>query len=365
MGEKTDAENAATPPEKKPAAQSADKPPTPPAGKPSTPSAPPKNIPLIRWQRPMIVVLIAAAPAAMSAVYRFGWRAMAVIAVTALTAFVAEWLFTRARKEPVSSAVFVTAVLLALTLPPTIPYWIAAVGAVVAICFGKELFGGFGRNIFNPALVGRCFIYICFPVAMTGRWAQAAAGPSGGFALWATKTIDAVTAATPLDKWRLNADLTPYADLLLGNRTGSLGETMAVAILIGAAILLFTRVADWHIMLSCVLGALALGGIFKLAGLPGAPNPLWTVLAGGFLFGAVFMVTDPVSASRTPAGKWIYGALAGMLTVVMRRFGIFPEGMMFAILLGNTFIPAIDIGVRGVMASRKKPEPAPGKEAAA
>jgi Na+-transporting NADH:ubiquinone oxidoreductase subunit B len=317
--------------------------------------APPKSYPLIRWQKPMILVLAACIPAAASGVYRFGWRSLAVMAVTGGVAFLAEWLFTRSRKEPVTSAVFVTAALLALTLPPTVPFWIAAVGAFVGICFGKEMFGGFGRNVFNPALVGRCFIYVCFPVAMTGRWVQPASGWPGGLASWITRGIDASSQATPLIRLRTMGleGLTPHLKLLIGERAGCIGETAAIAILLGAALLLIRKVADWRLMAGCAGGALLLSTIFWLTDGRTPPDPLWDLLAGGFLFGAVFMITDPVSAAKTRPGKWIYAFLVGGLTVLMRRFGVFPEGIMFAILMGNTFVPAIDIAVRAA-SERKK-----------
>jgi Na+-transporting NADH:ubiquinone oxidoreductase subunit B len=316
---------------------------------------PPKAQPLIRWQKPMIGVLLACIPAALSGVYRFGWRCLAVIAVAAVVAFITERLFTRARKEPVTSAVFVTAVLLALTLPPTVPFWIVAVGAFVGICFGKEMFGGFGRNVFNPALVGRCFIYVCFPVAMTARWSQPASGWPGGFATWVTQVIDVSSQATPLIRLRTMGleGLTPHIQLLIGERGGCIGETAAIAILLGAFLLLIRKVADWKLMTGCVGGALLLSTIFWLAGGRKPPDPLWTTLAGGFLFGSVFMITDPVSAAKTPAGKWIYALLVGCLTVLMRRFGVFPEGIMFAILMANAFVPAIDIAVRAASEGKK------------
>lgn len=318
------------------------------SGGAKVPAGAQKRLPLMRVQKPMTAVLVALTPAMLSAIYRFGWRSAAVLAAVTAACFFAEWTFTRKRKEPVSEAVFVTAMLLTLTLPPTIPYWIAVVGGLTAIYFGKEFFGGFGRNVFNPALVGRCFIYICFPISMTGRWGSVASGWPGGFARWSTQLIDASATATPLVRLKTlgPVDLKPYMDFLIGERAGCMGETAALAILLGAAYLLVRKVADWRLMTGCVGSAFILSGIFWLADGRTGADPLWSILAGGFLFGSVFMITDPVSASRTPAGKWIYGACVGTLTVLMRRLGVFPEGIMFAILFMNAFNPAIDIGIK-------------------
>lgn len=324
----------------------------------TTPAAAPgaavkKPTPLIRWQPPMIGLMTACIPVVLASVYRFGWRSLAVVAVACGVGFVTEWLFTRKRPEPVSSAVFVTGILIALTLPPAVPFWIVAVGAFVGVMFGKELFGGFGRNVFNPALVGRCFIYVCFPVAMTGQWTTPVGGTWGGFVRWTGDAINGVTGATPLFRFSQEHFLTPHLDLFLGNRAGCLGETMGPAILIGAAYLLIRKFADWRLMLSPVIGALGMGAILKYSGVAHMADPLWTVLAGGFLFGVVFMVTEPVTAPRTTQARWVYGLFIGCLTVVIRRFGTFPENIMFAILIGNAFAPLLDIIVRNLTAGKK------------
>ena len=174
--------------------------------------------------------------------------------------------------------------------------------------------------------------------------------------MWITKGIDASSQATPLIRLRtLGAEgFVPHLKLLIGERGGCLGETAAVAILLGAALLLIRKAADWRLMTGCAGGALLLSSVFWFANGMKPPDPLWNLLAGGFLFAAVFMVTDPVSAARTPAGKWITSALAGCLTVMMRRFGAFPEGIMFAILMVNAFAPAIDIAVKEWMSKQAK-----------
>ena len=327
------------------------------------PSQPAKRKrPFIRWQKPMIGVLIALTPCTFSAIYRFGWRTLAVIAAVTAAAVVSEWLFTRQRNEPVSSAVFVTSLILALILPPTLPLWMAAVGAVVAIAISKEAFGGFGRNVFNPAMTGRCFLYICFAQRMSVFWSQPASGV-GGMTQWLTEPIQAVTGATPLDQFKTalttagqsveTVDLPGYWDLLIGNRAGCLGETAGLAILLGAAYLLWKRYADWRLIASAIVGLLVTTVLLRLSGVQGIPDPLWNLLAGGFLFAAVFMVTDPVSAPRRRPSKYISGFLVGALTVILRRFGIFPEGVMFALLLANTFNPTIDLAVAAVQEKKK------------
>jgi len=335
-------------------------------GNPTTGSSeqtPSQRYPLIRWQKPMIGVLVALVPCIASALYRFGWRTVAILAACAIPAFLAEWLFTRSRKEPVSSAVFVTAALLALTLPPTIPLWMAALGAGVAIVFAKECFGGFGRNIFNPALTGRCFMYVCFANAMSVRWTEPASGGAGALATWVTPGLDAITKPTPLSYLRnVIADPTStveaarlpgHLDLLLGHRAGCLGETAALAIIAGGAYLIARRYADWRLMLSAVLGLLGASLVIWLLGIKGVRDPVWNLLSGGFLFGAVFMVTDPVSAPRRPLARWAYGLLVGALTVIIRRFGVFPEGTMFAILLMNAFNPSLDL-LAGALDGRQR-----------
>lgn len=304
------------------------------------------------YQKPMIRVMAATVPAMLGAVYFFGWRALAVIAVSIVVGSFFEWLFCRKRGEKVSSAVLVTAVLFALIMPPRVPYGVVAVGMAVAIVFGKEVFGGFGRNVFNPALVGRCFVYVCFPRAMTAEWLAPYGGLPGGLAHWA-RAADAFTRATPLTQYKAGETAASLGDLLLGHVGGCLGETSALLILIGGAYLLWTRTANWRIIASCLVGAAVTSAAFRYGGAETLPGPLFTVLAGGFMFGAVFMATDPISAAQTNEGRLIYGGLIGVLTVIMRGFSNFPEGVMFAILLMNMFNPAIDHYIREAKKARK------------
>jgi len=296
-------------------------------------------------------VLYALVPAVVASVYFFGWRALVVLAVVNAAGFLTEFIFTRYTRTGVTSAVFVTSFLFALSLPPGIPIWIAVVGVVFGVLFGKMVFGGFGRNVFNPALVGRVFIYVSFTVPMTAKWVQpltAATGPLrlpgpwGGFTRWAA---DAVSGPTPLRLLRQGAPVDALP-LLWGNVAGSLGETSAVLIVLGGLFIVWKKAANWRIVVSELAGFVVPQAIFWLAGVRHAADPLTALLAGSTLLGMFFMATDPVSASQTQGGRWIYGALVGALTVLIRTFSIWPEGTMFAILLGNTFAPIVDHVVR-------------------
>ncbi|MFH0962549.1 MAG: RnfABCDGE type electron transport complex subunit D [Planctomycetota bacterium] len=321
---------------------------------PAPPKAPASRAKLILWQRPMVVVLLAAIPPAAAAVYFFGWRVLLMLAVSALAAAVTEWVFLRKTGKPVTSAVFVTSTLLVLTLPPSLPLWMVVVGAVVAVAFGKMMFGGFARNAFNPALVGRCFLYICFPVQMTSSFWLPPDGSWRALKSWALP-YDALTAATPLNLWRDLARDYHYdaASLYLGNIGGSAGETCAVAIALGALILLLTRTANWRLVVGTLLGALAASSIGFFLGVRRVPDPVFTLGAGGLLFAAVYMVTDPVSAARTRLGQWLSSVGVGVLTVILRSFSIFAGGVMFAVLLMNTFSPLFDLA--GARKSAAKP----------
>jgi Na+-transporting NADH:ubiquinone oxidoreductase subunit B len=302
------------------------------------------------YQKPMFQVVLATLPAVAGAVYFFGWRALAVVLISVAAGSLTEWLFCRSRGEKVSSAVLVTAVLYALILPPRVPYLVVLVGIVVAIVFGKEVFGGFGRNVFNPAMVGRCFIYVCFPQQMTKGWLAAMEGAPAGLAAW---TGDALTGATPLAAHKAEQVAEPLWKLIVGNVGGCLGETSAVLILLGAAYLLIRKTASWRIIASCIAGAVAVSALFRYLGAETMPDPLFTVLGGGLLFGAVFMATDPISAAQTNAGRYIYGFLIGALTVIIRGFSSFAGGFMFALLLMNIFNPLIDHLVREARKTRK------------
>lgn len=253
-----------------------------------------------------------------------------------------------------SEAVIVTCVLYTMTLPPTTPFWIASVGIVFGVFFGKAVFGGFGRNIFNPALVARAFVYITFPEALTISWSKVATGFPGGFGTYLTETIDAASTATPMLLFRDSGLMVPKLDLLIGNVAGSLGESSAILIILAGIYLIYKKVASWEIMAGTIIGFASLSTILYLSGNPAIPHPLYGLISGGFLFGTIFMATDPISSPKTKEAKWIFGILIGIVTVIIRGYALFAGGMMFAILIGNTFAPIMDEGVKAYKNYRKE-----------
>ncbi len=280
--------------------------------------------------RVMLDVIIALIPAALAAVYFFRGYALRTILVCLIFAPLAEWVSEKIMKRQSTiddlSAV-VTGLLLALTLPPTIPPWIAAIGAIVAVVLGKAIFGGLGWNPFNPALVGRAVLVACWPVEMT-TWIKPVT--SGIF--------QAVTAATPLNvvKEKLVEEILPaHLDLFLGNRAGSLGETGVLALLVGGIYLFYRRQITWHIPLS-YLGVVALSSfLLKL-------DILFQLFTGGLILGVFFMATDYVTSPLTRKGQVIFGLLCGSLTMLIRLKGGFPEGVCYSILIVNILTPTID-----------------------
>jgi Na+-transporting NADH:ubiquinone oxidoreductase subunit B len=295
-------------------------------------------------QKPMLRVCLALAPLQAAAVWLFGWRALALAAVSVLGALAAEAAFAWPRKQPVTSAALVTGLIFALSLPPGLPLGMAILGAAVGIALGKMVFGGFGRNVFNPAMVGRCFIYITFPLHMTGRWPAPLAGGAGGFAAWSAP-LDAATRATPLAGLRAGSG-PAWENLLLGRTAGSLGETSALLILLGGLYLIFRRTAPWRPAAACLIGSAAAVLLLRLAGAAAIPGLLPTWTAGSFLFGAAFVVTEPVSGPKTRPGQWIYGFLIGALIVLLRGFSNFSEGVMFSVLIFNAFVPLLDQSIQ-------------------
>jgi len=308
---------------------------------------------LLMKQKAMEQVVWALLPISLAAVYFYGWKFIAVLAVVNIVGFLCEYLFVRKAKQPVSTAVFVTSFIFALSLPPTIPLWIAAVGVAFGIVFGKMVFGGFGRNVFNPAISGRAFIYISFGVPLTSGFTPPVGGLAGGFAAWSTG-VDALTKATPLVQMAGGTFVSPLT-LFLGNHPGSFGETSALLIILCGLFILVKKAASYQIVISGLLGFLLLQGIVFLSGIQGAIDPLSGLLSGSILFGIFFMATDPVSASQTTAGgRWIYGALIGMLTSLIRTFSIWPEGFTFALLTANMFAPLLDHVMKSLKSSKKK-----------
>lgn len=290
-----------------------------------------KSVHKIMWS-----VIVALIPAMAMSYYYFGIQSAWMISTCVVAAVATEMLmnFMKGEKITISDgSAIITGILLALTLPPSFRLSSAALGAIVAISLGKHIFGGLGYNIFNPALLGRAFLQASFPVAIT-TWTNP---NTAKFA-----EIDAVSTATPLGAFKFENILTDYSDLLIGNVGGSLGETSAIAILIGGVFLLILKNADWRIPLS-FLGSVAIfSGIFWMINPAQYPNPLFHLLSGGLFFGAFFMATDMVTSPITPKGGWIFGIGAGMLVIIIRQFGGLPEGVMYSILLMNGVTPLIN-----------------------
>ncbi len=246
-----------------------------------------------------------------------------------------EVLFAIIRKHEVAEGFLVTSLLIPLILPPQIPYWQVVLGVSFGIVIGKEVFGGVGMNILNPALTARAFLFFAYPAQISGD------------KVWVA--VDSMSQPTALAQYADSLIEFSYSwkDAFLGFIPGSMGETSTLAILLGAAFLILTKVGSWRIMLSTLLGMIGMSLIFNWIGSDTNPmfavTPMWHLVLGGFAFGAVFMATDPVSATMTEQGKWVYGALIGILCVLVRVINpAFPEGMMLAILFMNVFAPIID-----------------------
>jgi Na+-transporting NADH:ubiquinone oxidoreductase subunit B len=310
--------------------------------------------PLFMKQNLMRKVIYSLIPISVASVYFFGLRALVLMAWITGIGIAVEWIFEKSYNKPISEAVIVTCMLYTLTLPPSTPFWIATVGIIFGVIFGKEVFGGFGRNVFNPALVARCFVYVCFPEPLTVHWVKSATGFPGGFTVWLTESIDAVSQSTPMLIFRETTTMESFPRLFLGNTPGSLGETSALLIILAAIYLIYTKSAAWQTMVGVLMGYLFMSTTLYIFSAPTVPNPLFGLLSGGLLFGAVFMATDPISSPMTKEGRWIYGILIGIVTVIIRGYALFAGGIMFAILIGNTFAPLIDEGVKYYKNNRKK-----------
>jgi electron transport complex protein RnfD len=306
-------------------------------------------------------VVYAMLPICAFAVYQFGISALALIIVTVITSVFTESFFNKISDKPETIgdySAMITGMLLALTLPPGFPLWMAAVAAFVGISLGKVFFGGLGFNVMNPALIGRAFVQAAFPVAIT-TWTPS--GISNRFAEFIPSTltlpfmepeqigdwikqvsVDGFSGATPLALWKFEQTSTDSMALLTGMTSGSAGETSALLIFVCGAYLALRRMMDWRIPASMLGMAFLTGGFFYLLDANSYPDPVFILFSGGLMLGAMFMASDMVASPVTPVGVWIYGALMGFVTVIIRLFGGLPEGVMYAILLGNAISPLID-----------------------
>ncbi|WP_299581350.1 NADH:ubiquinone reductase (Na(+)-transporting) subunit B [uncultured Sunxiuqinia sp.] len=272
-------------------------------------------------------------------IFLFGLlKVLPVIIVSYVVGLGIEFIFAQIRGHEVNEGFLVSGMLIPLVMPINTPLWMIGVATAFAVIIGKEVFGGTGMNIWNPALVARAFLFFAYPAQMSGDSVWISASGIGQMA-------DGFTGATPMAEAALgNTDLNAW-NAFIGLIPGSIGETSTLAILIGAAILILTGIGNWKIMLSTVLGGVFMGVLLNIFAVNAyMAMPFWEhLIIGGFAFGAVFMATDPVSAAQTEKGKWIYGFLIGVLAILIRVVNpAYPEGMMLAILLMNTFAPLID-----------------------
>ncbi len=305
-------------------------------------------------------VVYALLPLCLLAVYQFGISALALIVVAVASCLATEALAckigrTGSTLNDYSAAI--TGILLALTLPPGFPLWMTAVAGFVAIALGKMLFGGLGNNVLNPALVGRAFVQAAFPVAITtwtpaqaiGRfqefipstWTWPFLSPPATGEWSRSVAVDGFTGATPLALHKFEQIATDPWALFTGMTSGSTGETSALLILVCGGYLAWRGMLDWRIPAAVLLSAFVTSGAFYLSDPVRFPDPWFMLLSGGLMLGAVFMASDMVASPVTPLGVWIYGFLIGFLTIIIRLFGGLPEGVMYAILLGNAASPLI------------------------
>lgn len=315
----------------------------------------------IDLKRTMSIVVLALIPSLLFGMYNVGLQHFIAIGEAASTGFFdmflygllkvlpvvivsygvglgIEFAFAQMRGHEINEGFLVSGMLIPLIMPIETPLWMVAVATAFAVIFGKEVFGGTGMNIWNPALVARAFLFFAYPAQMSGNSVWVALGKGD-------VPIDGFTGATPMADAAAGNATFSVADAFFGFIPGSIGETSTLAILIGAVILIVTGIGNWKIMLSTVAGGVVMGILLNIFAVnPYMELPFWEHLVlGGFAFGAVFMATDPVSAAQTDKGKWIYGFLIGILAILIRVVNpAYPEGMMLAILLMNTFAPLID-----------------------
>lgn len=304
-------------------------------------------------EKNMYGVIIALVPALIASFVFFGLGSAVVCATSVIACVVFEWAITkfilkREQSTITDGSAILTGLLLGFNLPSNLPIWIIIIGALVAIGIGKMTFGGLGGNLFNPALVGRCFLLVSFPAQMTS-WPVA--GQLGAY-------TDATTGATPLSLMKnaiksgdasVLSQLPDSFSLLLGNAgaggAGCLGEVCALALLIGLAFMLWKKIITWHIPVSIIATVFVVSGLCHLCS-PVYADPFTVIFSGGLMLGAIFMATDYVTSPMTGRGQIIYGVAIGLLTVVIRNWGAYPEGMSFAILIMNAFTPLINTYVK-------------------
>jgi electron transport complex protein RnfD len=310
-------------------------------------------------------VVYALVPVCAFASYQFGLSALALILTTVLTCVGTEHLFCRLAGKPTTVGDFsavITGMLLALTLPPGFPLWMAAVAGFMSIALAKVMFGGIGFNVFNPALIGRAFVQAAFPVAITtwtpafapGRftefipstWTLPFAAPVAVGPWVKTLAVDGFSGATPLALQNFGAGgaahlTTNTMDLFTGMTAGSVGETSAVLILVCGAYLVVRRMMDWRISAAMIMGAFLTAALFFMIDPKSYPSPVFMLFSGGLILGATFMASDMTASPVTPVGVWVYGILIGVVTIIIRLFGSLPEGVMYAILFGNAASPLI------------------------
>jgi len=320
----------------------------------------------------MLTVIIALLPATLVSVYLFGWLAVLLIITCILSCLVTEAVCLKMMNRPLSivldNSAALTGLFLALTLPAATPWWMAILGSVFAIVLGKQVYGGLGHNIFNPALAARVILLISFPLSMTS-WLVPMHDGSAAFNLYNFSDclsfflfgpdslklgLDAITMASPLGhvktEWTqgvavadsLNAYGYSYLNAFLGLEAGSIGETSALALLIGGIYLMARHTITWHIPFSYIGTVVLLAAIFNVFAPDQFTSPMFHLFAGGLILCAFFMATDPVSSPVTPTGQIVFGIGCGVLTWCIRSFGGFPEGAMFAVLLMNCAVPLID-----------------------
>ena len=319
-------------------------------------------------KRVMIMVVLALVPAMLFGIWNTGYqhslafglewgfwdivlygliKVIPLYLVSYLVGLGIEFVSAQIQGHEVNEGYLVSGMLIPLIVPVDVPLWMLAIAVAFAVIIGKEVFGGTGMNIWNPALLTRAFLFFSYPSKMSGEtvWTggvERAVNGDGMPFMGGNGLVDGFSGATPLADPTL-ANLEPRLwDMIIGTIPGSVGETSVIAILLGAALLLWTGVASWKIMVSSVLGGLAIGYLGYAVGATDLPG-YYQLVMGGFLFGTVFMATDPVTSAQTECGKWIYGFLVGALAVTVRLWNPgYPEGMMLAILLMNTFAPLID-----------------------